>query len=126
MFYYVKGGTSFVDHLCYLCPVLFMLSRLFVAALWSPAGKGLNSWLLFVIFNYVFVTSARGILGQVWCVIVSIPDLCPLSYFVHLPNMTLLTPVLEHIKMCPPPNPKLSSDALSLMVEQKTGKKSLI
>ena len=25
-----------------------MLSRLFIAALWSPAGKGLNSWLLFV------------------------------------------------------------------------------
>ena len=23
-----------------------------------------------------------GILGQVWCLIVSIPDLCPLSYFV--------------------------------------------
>ena len=29
------GGTSFVDHLCYLCLVFFMLSRLFIAALWS-------------------------------------------------------------------------------------------
>ena len=26
-----------------------MLSRLFIAALWSPEGKGLTSWLLFVI-----------------------------------------------------------------------------
>ena len=24
-----------------------------------------------------------GILGQVWCLIVSIPDLCPLSYFLY-------------------------------------------
>ena len=31
-----------MDQLCYLCLVLFMLSRLFVAALWSPAGKGLS------------------------------------------------------------------------------------
>ena len=33
-----------------------MFSRLFKAALWSPAGKGLTSWLLFVMFNCVFVT----------------------------------------------------------------------
>ena len=37
-----------MDHLCYLCLVFVMLSRLFVAALWSPEGKGLTSWLLFV------------------------------------------------------------------------------
>ena len=40
--------------LCYLCLVFVMLSRLFIAALWSPAGKGLISWLLFVTFNCVF------------------------------------------------------------------------
>ena len=54
-----------MDHLCYLCLVFIMLSRLFIAALWSPAGKGLNSWLLFVTFNYVVVTFPFGILGQV-------------------------------------------------------------
>ena len=27
-----------------------MLSRLFIAALWSPERKGLTSWLLFVVF----------------------------------------------------------------------------
>ena len=40
-----------MDHLCYLCFVFFMLSRLFIAALWSPAGKGLTSWLLIVILS---------------------------------------------------------------------------
>ena len=29
-----------------------MLSRLFIAALWSLAGKGLTSVLLFVMFNF--------------------------------------------------------------------------
>ena len=28
-----------MDHLCYLCLVFVMLLRLFIAALWSPAGK---------------------------------------------------------------------------------------
>ena len=74
------GGTSFVDHLCYLCLVLFMLSHLLIAALWSPAGKGLTCRLLFVMFNCVFVTFPCGILGQVWYLIVSIPDLCHISY----------------------------------------------
>ena len=33
--------------------MFLMHSRLFIAALWSPAGKGLTSWLLFVMFNCV-------------------------------------------------------------------------
>ena len=36
-----------------------------------------------VMFNCVFVTSSCGILGQVWYMIESIPDLCLLSY--HTP-----------------------------------------
>ena len=36
-----------MDHLCL---VFLMLSRLLIAALWSPTGKGLTSWLLFVMF----------------------------------------------------------------------------
>ena len=39
-----------MDHECYLCLVFVMLLRLFIAALWSPEGKGLTSWLLFVMF----------------------------------------------------------------------------
>ena len=71
-----------MNHLCYLCLVFVMLSRLFIAALWSPAGKGLTSSLLFVMFNCVFVTFPCGILDLVWYLIsVSIPYLCRLSYF---------------------------------------------
>ena len=33
-----------MDHLCYLCLVFVMLSRLLIAALWSPAGKGLTKF----------------------------------------------------------------------------------
>ena len=70
-----------MDHLCYLCLVFVMLSRRFIAALWSPAGKGLTSWLSFVLLNCVFVTFLCAILGQVWYLIVTISDLCHLSYF---------------------------------------------
>ena len=71
-----------MDHLCYLCLVFVMLSRLFIAALCSPAEKGLTSWLLFVMFNFGFVTFPCGILGQVWYMIVSIPDLCRISLVI--------------------------------------------
>ena len=53
-----QGGTSFVDILC-CCSVLCLLclcARLFICALWSPAGKGLTSWLSFVVSNWEFVT----------------------------------------------------------------------
>ena len=36
-------ATSFVDLFCYLCFVSVMLSCQFIAALWSPAWKGLTS-----------------------------------------------------------------------------------
>ena len=71
-----------MDHLCYLCLVFVMLLCLFIAALWPPAGKRQASWLLFVMFYCVFVTFPCGILGQVWYLIVSIPNLCHLYYFV--------------------------------------------
>ena len=47
-----------MDLLCF-CSVLCLLclcARLFICALWSPAGKGLTSWLSFVVSNYEFVT----------------------------------------------------------------------
>ena len=34
-----------MDPFCYLCFVFIMLSCQFIAALWSPAGIGLTSWL---------------------------------------------------------------------------------
>ena len=54
-----------MDHLYYLCLAFVMLLRLLIAAWWSPAGKGLISWLLFLMFNCVFVTFPWGILGHV-------------------------------------------------------------
>ena len=76
-----------MDHLCYLCLMFVMLLHLFVAALWSPAGKGLTFWLLFVMFDCIFVTfPCDRILGQAWYLIVSFPDLCCLSYFEYLMN----------------------------------------
>ena len=41
-----------MDHLSYFCLVLLCFhARLFVGALWSPAGKGLTSWFSFVMSN---------------------------------------------------------------------------
>ena len=41
MFYQpFQGSSCFVDHFCYLCYMYVMLSCLFIAALWSLAGKG--------------------------------------------------------------------------------------
>ena len=67
----------FFSVLCLLC----ICMRLFICALWSPAGKGLTSWLSFVVSSCEFATFRVGILGQVWFLIVLIPDLCTLTYF---------------------------------------------
>ena len=42
----------FFSVLCLLC----LCERLFKGALWSPAGKGLTSWLSFVVSNCELVT----------------------------------------------------------------------
>ena len=70
-----------MDHLLYLCLVFVMLSPLFIADLWSPEGKWLTSWLLFVLFIVILLNFPFGILGQVWYLIVLIPDPCCLSYY---------------------------------------------
>ena len=50
-----------MDHLCYFYLVLLCFhARLFVDTLWSPAGKGLSSWLSFVMSNCDVVTSYFG------------------------------------------------------------------
>ena len=46
-----------MDLLCF-CSVLCLLcdcARLFICALWSPAGKGLTSWLSFVVSTVSFL-----------------------------------------------------------------------
>ena len=59
LIYRIQGGASFVNHLCYFCLVFVMLSCasfFFFDALWSPSGKGLTSWLSFVMSNCEVVT----------------------------------------------------------------------
>ena len=65
----------------FLCLVFLMLSRLFIAALRSPAGKGMTSWLVLVMFIVFLLLSLGCILGHVWYLIVSFPDFCRLSHF---------------------------------------------
>ena len=60
------------------CFLLCFFARLFIDALWSTARKELTSLLSFVMSVCQFPI---GILGQVWCLIVLIPDICPLFYF---------------------------------------------
>ena len=55
-----------------------------IAALWLPEGKSLTDLLALVCdVYYDFVTFIFGMLGQVWYLIVSLPDPCCLFYFVN-------------------------------------------
>ena len=51
-----QGGTSFVDHFCSVLCLLCLCACLFICALWSPAGKGVTSWLSFMVSYCKFVT----------------------------------------------------------------------
>ena len=77
-----QGGTSFVDLLCFcsvLCLLCFVRVCLYVLR-GHLLGKGwpLGSrlWCLLWVCHFPI-----GILGQVWYLIVSIPDLCNLTYY---------------------------------------------
>ena len=78
--------------LCLLC----ICMRLFICALWSPAEKGLTSWLSFVVSSCEFVTFPIGILGQVWYLIVSIPDLCTPTYFSNI-HLSFIVQILSTV-----------------------------
>ena len=72
-----------IEHFCYLCLVLVAFSCRpvhcnLVVTCWERTEL---LTLLCVMFYCVFVTFPCGVLDQVWCLIVSIPDLCLLSYF---------------------------------------------
>ena len=77
-----QGGTSFVDLLCFcsvLCLLCFVPVCLYVLC-GHLLGKGwpLGSRLCCLLWVCHFPI---GILGQVWYLIVSFPDLCNLTYF---------------------------------------------
>ena len=77
-----QGGTSFVDLLCF-CSVLCLLCIVHVC-LYVLCGHllgkgwplGSRLWCLLWVCHFPI-----GILGQVWYLIVSIPDLCTITYF---------------------------------------------
>ena len=78
-----QGGTSFVDIyvflscVCYafVCICLYVPSGHLLGKGW-PLGSRL--WCL-----SVSLLLSHWYLGQVWCLIVSIPDLCTLTYFKY-------------------------------------------
>ena len=83
-----QGGTSFVDLLCFcsvlclLCFVRVCLYVLFGHLLGKGWPLGSRLWCLLWVCHVPI-----GILGQVWYLIVSIPDLWTITYFyVYLPR----------------------------------------
>ena len=68
----------FCSFLCLLC----LCARLFICALWSPAGKGLTSWLSFVVSTVSLSLSHWYPCSDVELDL-SIPDLCTLTYFAY-------------------------------------------
>ena len=52
-----------MDYFCYLCFVSVMLLCLFIAALWSPAGKGLTScvWCFLVLCHFPMWCPGAGV-----------------------------------------------------------------
>ena len=88
-----QGGTSFVDLLCFcsvLCLLCFVHVCLYVLC-GHLLGKGwpLGSrlWCLLWVCHFPI-----GILGQVWYLIVSIPDLCTITYFRYALNWSMQPP----------------------------------
>ena len=73
---------SFVLFVSCVCHAFASVHCCLVVICW----ESVTSWVSFVKFNCVFVTNSCGILGLVWNLIVSIPDLCRLSYF-HIQTM---------------------------------------
>ena len=90
----IRSYRSTIPRRCVFCGsfMLFLscFGICFHACLFvDPAGKGLISWLSFVKSNCAVVTFPVGILGQVWCLIVSTPDLWPLSYSLDSSPLTV-------------------------------------
>ena len=54
--------------------------------------------------NCIFVTFSCGILGQVWYLIVSFPDLCLLSYFDSFDSFVIFFRIRTSIDTCKKPN----------------------
>ena len=72
-----------MDKFCYLfcvCHAFASVHSCLEVTCWERAYLLV---LLCVIFFCVFDNFPSGVLDQVWCLIVSIPDLCLLTYFCY-------------------------------------------
>ena len=89
-----QGGTSFVDLLCF-CSVLCLLCLCALCGHLLGKGWPLSSrlWCLLWVCHFPI-----GILGQVWYLIVSIPDLCTLTYFEPISSQALHHWAIVNIK----------------------------
>ena len=74
----------------------------------------LTSWLSSVMFNCVFVTFQCGILCQVWYWIVSVPDLCHLSYFVSVKQIARSLGLHHNHYVSPPVRGQLVKKLITL------------
>ena len=87
-----KPSRNFLSDRCkvvILLWILFVICVSYHTVLSVPCSHVVTCWeradllaLLYVMFSCVFVTFPYGVLGQVWCLIVWIPVLCLLSYFM--------------------------------------------
>ena len=75
---FICASFLFVFVLKKVCQIVLSVSFSLVVTCWERAGLMV---LLSVTFCYVFVTFPIGVLGQVWYLIVYIPDHCRLPYF---------------------------------------------
>ena len=79
----MQCGASFVDQFCCLCFVCVCHTVLSFPCCWEK--DGLLAF-LYVKFSSAFVTLPYGVLGKVGYLIVLIPDICLLSYFIKQPH----------------------------------------
>ena len=66
---------------------------MFICALWSPAGKGLTSWLSFVV-SAVSLSLSHWYPGSGVVLDCIDPDLCTLTYFVFV------MPLCAYVYLC--------------------------
>ena len=82
-----RGGTSFEDILCFFClvfatcmPLCASVYMCLVVTCWERAGLlALVCGVKLLVCHFTI-----GILGQVWYLIVSIPDICTLTYSIEM------------------------------------------
>ena len=77
-----------------ICVIYVLCSSCFRICSLLPSGHLLGNG-LFVMSNCDFVTFPCGILGEVWYLIVLIPDLCRLSYFARNTLSTTVSKFVE-------------------------------